>query len=333
MKRKTVANLTHPNMTPPIQCELFVPAPPSITLHQEDFPALRSLLRPAQLQQREAMTPAAWLCRRFGIKRQQDMPSAPYAALGDGLPAQQGYWLHADPISLLLQGDSFLLAEAAATLEFSQSRRLVETLNTHFADCGMRFYVATPRHWYLCLTLPPALHTHEFTEVLSHDMQDFLPRGRDALHWLRWLNELQMLLHDHPVNIELETQGLLPVHSVWLWGGGNLVAGPALDLCVWADDALLRGLALASACKLFALPQTAEAWLTQAAGKAHFVALPTLSLAIARDWLATLYNAVHRGRIALTLHLARQQVSSYTLDRRDFLKFWRQARRLEEYFG
>lgn len=320
-------------MTVTAQCDLFLPVPSAAALHGADFPALRALLRPARLLQREAMTAPVWLCRRFGVAPQQDMPSAPYAALGDGLPAQEGYWLHADPVALLLQRDGFVLAEAAATLQLSRSRRLAETLNRHFADCGMHFYVAAPRRWYLRLTLPPALQTCEIARVLGRNIRDFLPGGADGLHWHRRLNELQMLLHEHPVNVELEAEGMPAVNSVWLWGGGSLAALPAHDLRVWADDALPRGLALASGCALYGLPRTAEDWLAQAGGGAHHVVLPAWSAAICREWLAPLQDAVRRGRIELTLHLAGERIGSHALARRDFLKFWRRPRPLEAYLG
>ncbi len=319
-------------MTSPPQCDLFLPVPPALPRSQ-DFPALRALLHPARLLRREAVTPSAWLCRRFGVEPQQDMPSAPYAALGDGLPAEEGCWLHADPVALVLRRDSFLLAEAADTLRLSQAQQLTEALNAHFAQAGLRFYVAAPRRWYLQLARAPALHTHDLAQVLGRDIQPFLPRGRDGLHWYRRLNELQMLLHDHPVNMELEAQGQLPVNSVWLWGGGSLAAVPPRGLRVWADDPLARGLALASGCGLSELPETAEDWLARAQGAAHWLVLPALSARQEHDWFAPLHEALRRGRIALTLHLAGRQVGSYAVSRRDRLKFWRRPCSWEEVLG
>ncbi len=48
----------------------------------------------------------AWLCRLFGVMQQV---SAPFSAMGDGLDARQGYWLHADPVHLALMRDFFIL--------------------------------------------------------------------------------------------------------------------------------------------------------------------------------------------------------------------------------
>jgi hypothetical protein len=57
------------------------------------------------------------------------------------------------------------------------------------------------------------------------------------------VNELQMLLHEHPVNEGRAARGLPPVNSVWLWGIGAArdplvrVRGELLS-----DDAWLAGL-------------------------------------------------------------------------------------------
>ncbi len=54
-----------------------------------------------------------------------------------------------------------------------------------------------------------------------------LPSGADAGTWKRWQNEIEMLLHAHPVNIAREAEGLLPANGVWFWGGGRLAdVGP-----------------------------------------------------------------------------------------------------------
>lgn len=39
--------------------------------------------------------------------------------------------------------------------------------------------------------------------------------------WRRLTNELQMLWYDHPVNVERYAAGLVPVNSLWLFGGAS----------------------------------------------------------------------------------------------------------------
>jgi hypothetical protein len=61
------------------------------------------------------------------------------------------------------------------------------------------------------------------------------------------MNEIQMLLHDHPVNRAREADGKWPINSVWFWGGGRhlpLEAPPFSQLA--AGHALARALAQAA---------------------------------------------------------------------------------------
>lgn len=268
---------------------------------------------------------------------------APFAALGDGLQPD-GYWLCADPVSLVLHRDSFALAECTPALRLEQAQQLVDALNRHFAADGMRFHAADARRWYLSLAQRPELRTHPLAQVLGRDIQPYLPQGGDGLKWHGLLNELQMLLHAHPVNADLEQDGAMQVNSVWLWGGGELAAGaPQPDLSVWADGALARGLALAHQSRLAALPSSAQDWLRQAheAGE-HLIVRPPLVLAeqqqklerLENDWFAPLLEMLRKGSVArLTLHLAGETVNSFTVTRTDLWKIWHRARPLEDYLG
>jgi hypothetical protein len=47
-----------------------------------------------------------------------------------------------------------------------------------------------------------------------------LPQGADAQVLKRFGAELEMWLHEHPVNEARRMRGELPVSTLWLWGGG-----------------------------------------------------------------------------------------------------------------
>ena len=71
---------------------------------------------------------------------------------------------------------------------------------------------------------------------------DYLPAGENAADFRRLQSEIEMALHDHPVNVERQIRGSPPVNSLWLWGGGyapesRVDPHPPL----FADDPLLRG--------------------------------------------------------------------------------------------
>jgi hypothetical protein len=82
-------------------------------------------------------------------------------------------------------------------------------------------------------------------DALGRDVFDRLPRGPGSGAVRRLLNEIQMVLHDHPVNRARVSRGLAPVNSVWPWGWATGAAVPPLRWrgCVYGDHPYARGLA------------------------------------------------------------------------------------------
>lgn len=283
----------------------------------------------------------AWLCQQFGVARQQDWPLAPFACLAEDMQAEAGYWLCATPAHLVLQRDSFALADAA--LDLPQAQALVQALNAHFSPDGLHFHAPHAQRWYLHLPQAPQLQTVPYAQALGRDIQPLLPRGGDALHWHRWLNELQMLLHAHPVNQAREEAGQLPINSVWLWGGGELPSGtPREDIAVHADDPAVRGLAKAHGCSWAPLPAAARDWRAAAASQ-QLIVLNPLDLSdpqaalenLDAQWLAPLLAELRAGRIArLSLWLeGTHDLRGFTLARGDLYRFWRRASTLKAALG
>jgi hypothetical protein len=330
-----------------ITCQLLVPGILQALGSASEVPAaLRTMLRFARSGAAVEGDDHAWRCRLFGIVQQQDWPVAPYASLAEGLVPGPHYWLCAEPVHLLLQRDSFAVAAGADfSLTSDQSGEIVESLNRHFAGDGMLFFAPDPARWYLRLASVPNLQTRPFCAVAGRDIQAHMPRGADALQWHRCLNEIQMLLHDHPVNQHLEQQDRLPVNSLWLWGGGTLgrpTAQPGMT--VWANDPLTVGLAEAVGAAPNPLPLAAADWLGQYhAREDHLIVLDRLDASapphrlevLEREWFAPLLEALRAGRLGrLELHLGgTQAVRTFFLTRNDLYKFWRRPGKLEPFLG
>jgi hypothetical protein len=181
-----------------------------------------------------------------------DLPpdSAPYAALrmaGSGGEAGDACWMCADPVHLRFARESLVLTDRhELDLAAGEARQLVDALNGAFADVG-EFKIATPGEWNLRLHTAPQLVTHAVAQVLGRSIEPFLPGGPDGAQWRRTINEMQMLLHTHPVNAAREVQGRLAINSVWPWGTGSLTARlPLRHETVFAETPLARGLARAS---------------------------------------------------------------------------------------
>ncbi|HXF07288.1 MAG TPA: hypothetical protein VNK45_01975 [Candidatus Acidoferrales bacterium] len=176
---------------------------------------------------------------------------APWAALsywGDTGAPPAGPLLRADPLHLQAGTQHHVhFDQARLHLDAEESAALLASLNALLQTDGMALEAPTPGRWYLHLPAAPEIATQPLSHGLALGASLWAPRGPDATRFKGLLTELQMLLHDHPVNTARERLGQLPVNSLWLWGEGALPAdGHApFDLIV-GGDALARGLALAS---------------------------------------------------------------------------------------
>lgn len=163
----------------------------------------------------------AVVAMQHGLVPKPDYPIAPIAANADGLPVGDDYWFRADPVHLLLQRDSFSLSEPVPLQVLrDHAESIIASLNQHFAQDGMVFMVGNSGAWYLRLNRIPEIKTNLPSVALDRNIYSFMPQGAEASAWLSSLNELQMLLHDHPVNLQRESHHEAAINSVWLSGGG-----------------------------------------------------------------------------------------------------------------
>lgn len=71
---------------------------------------------------------------------------------------------------------------------------------------------------------------------------EYLPAGEAAAAYHMLTSELQMALHEHEVNLRRESEGLMPVNSIWLWGGGKAPEKTVRILPpLFGEDPLLQG--------------------------------------------------------------------------------------------
>lgn len=185
----------------------------------------------------------------------EEVPAGAVSCLGDTGTHPEGYWLRADPVHLRATlRDLFLEPPRSLGMTMDEAERLAQDIGRHFADRGWRLVIATPERWYL--QAPAArLRTHSTFDAAGRNVNEFLPSGDDARSWRAILNELQMLLHEHPVNRQRESEGRPEINSLWFWGGGTLpeCAGSQWHR-VWSDDPLVKGLAALSQTPVSPLP-------------------------------------------------------------------------------
>jgi len=149
-------------------------------------------------------------------------PVAPLAALGAGVDAGDDYVLCADPVHLEADRDEVVLLQRVDDLSAADATKLAATLDRHFAGDDLRFVPARPDAWFARREQTPDLVTTPFDAAHRRSLFASLPSGADSGTWKRWQNEIEMLLHEHPVNATRDAQGLPAANGIWFWGGGRL---------------------------------------------------------------------------------------------------------------
>lgn len=171
-------------------------------------------------------------------------PAGPCSApLRDGRPAQ-GTWARAEPVHLLTALDHLqLAAPVPMPLAEDELAALRATLDEQLAGSGFQLHDGGHGGWVVECPAGCDFTALEPAQAVGRNLRDCLPDGRDAVRIRALVNELQMLLHEHPVNERREARGLPAVNSLWLWGAGD-TAEPLGSAAGWlvTDDAWLAGL-------------------------------------------------------------------------------------------
>lgn len=79
----------------------------------------------------------------------------------------------------------------------------------------------TADKWHLTLSDAPKVGFAALADVVGRTVQPYLPKGDAARDWIQLWNEVQMQLHECPLNEQRALAGKLPVNSVWFWGLGD----------------------------------------------------------------------------------------------------------------
>ena len=291
------------------------------------------------------------LFEAFGVDvpDEDDAPVAAVTRQWDKGDAGDHYWLRADPVHLRADRDRLvMLGNTSLTLTPDEQAQLVDELNVLLSEDGYVLDAANARRWYLRAPRDPALCTTSLGDAIGQDVLHCMPRGADARRWRGLLNEVQMVLHASPVNQAREAARLTPINSLWFWGGGRLPpSASAAWSQVWSNEALAAGLAALTHTPCASLPADADEWLQDDTAGAQLVVIDgareaahmgdveawqAFLHALHEAWLAPLYEAVKRRRVAqATLYAADGR--AFRLDARAARRWWVRARPIATWDG
>lgn len=317
-----------------------LPGADSRTVIVQHCPALARLLSRAQRAiERADADSLHYRLLGYALSATHDLPDAWLSYQFDTGVVAPGPLLCADPIYLRADQSRLLLFGAEQlNITTDEASELSEAFNRHYAAQGLRLELPTPIRGYLHLEQAPAIRTTPLAQVMGRNVDARLPAGPDARRWHRFLNEVQMLFHDHPVNRAREARGQPLINGLWLWGGGRpLTAAPSDWQRIWSSDPALRGLAWLNGIQSGEPPAQASDWLNDVVDGRHMVCLDALRRAAAyadlenwivetqrleRDWFAPLERALRQGRLR-GLWLYPDDGCSYRVTRWDLLCFWK----------
>jgi hypothetical protein len=336
--------------------ELIWPEPDDRdTLDGLACPALETLFARSRLGRQPPQSLEATLSDAFG--HAQAAPYAAFRLLGEsGIDVEAGdqCWVAADPVHLRFHQEHLILADSGSFgIALDEAQALAGSLSMHLADVG-RFHVATAERWYLQLAdtlLADGFDSPPLSAVAGRSIEGLLAETSQARSLRKLLNEIQMLMHAHPINQLRENAGRLPINSLWLWGAGSLPPRTDSDApCrfdgVWSSDPLALGLARAAGVPTHRVPVEAATLLEHAAADtSHLVVLDDLLgpvhyengehyrgavAALEKRWFAPLHAALSAGKIR---QLRIEASTAYALlawecRRSDLWKVWRRPQPL-----
>jgi hypothetical protein len=231
-------------------------------------------------------------------------------------------------------------------MDAEEAAALADAVRDHFPQLAANLRSPVPTRWYLGADEPFGLDTTAPADAIGDDVDRNLPRGAGRRQWLGFVNEVQMLWFEHPVNQARERRGEPVVSSLWLHGPGRLPE-PGLPGCSSASGGgeLLAGLAALAGIRWIPAGADGSRWMESTADGHWLLVLDQLlgaaqagdpfgwRDAIARldaDWLAPLDLALRSGRIdGIDLRWPSDGgLSTVHVAASDRFRFWRARRPL-----
>lgn len=272
----------------------------------------------------------------FGLEPRGDLPVAALTHVSDrrGPSAGDYYWLRADPVTVWADmARVFMTSHGFADLDPGDRDEIENCIRGVLQREGFDLHADHPERWCIPLSSPLEFSFTPLDDALGMDLGDALPDHPEARHWRRILTEIQVALHNCPVNMRRRSAGRREINSVWFWGGGFLPDATRSHLVgsVFADDAVSRGLGIISDCRVRPLQEFADANLAEV-GETVLVDWQADPVA-AESALAELESMAGR----LVKLVASRQVELLVYDgggtgrcfgRSESRRFWRRRRRL-----
>jgi hypothetical protein len=265
------------------------------------------------------------------------LPAGALTRSVDATDAAGALWLRADPAFVMADAVTLrLLACGNLSVSGEEAAAFAQALQPLFAEMGFEFDASHAQRWYLRCAMDAKLPTFSPPEdALGDDLARHLPEGENARRWRSLLNEVQIVLTQHPANARRAQRGLPPVNSLWFWGAGIMPDSVRCEFAqVYSDDEIVAALAASARVAKFASPADVRELFSASSASASTSenAKVLIDLAHCRDsaqlesdWFAPIDAALKQRRID-RLDLRFESGEHIVFKPAHRWRFWRRAK-------
>ena len=164
-------------------------------------------------------------------------------AYGMGVPINEGEVVFR--CNLVAVRDGRMWSYSCGHISTGEAQALIASLNEKLSNDEIHFYPGVS-YRHICkikgredILLASCTPPHDI-----HDkaIDEFLPKGSGSDFLKELMTRSELVLYDHPVNIERKTRGDIPATMAWLfWGSGKIPDMPAFKEVYGLDAAMISG--------------------------------------------------------------------------------------------
>ena len=218
------------------------------------YPALERAWTRGRSASIQAPTPNHLRFSLFGIEPEGELPVAALTHVNDrnARPGNDYFWLRADPVTMWADMARVIMtSHGFADLDPYERNEIEICVRDVLRQEGIDLHGDHPERWCIALQSPIEFAFTPLDEALGMDVAEALPGHPEARHWRRILNEVQVAMHNCPVNVRRRAAGKREINSVWFWGGGFMPDAAEHDVLdtVYSENAVSRGLAIINDCR------------------------------------------------------------------------------------
>lgn len=229
--------------------ELIIPGLFDLPLNELDreflernLPCLNAILRYGVRLNNQAYDLDSMLAQSLGLSPKQSLPLA--QAFVEEPSSDEGSYILCRAVHLKADMRNAIVLPLDKHDETTDHISiLINDLNELFkVDCDIKpvsnqLYLAHFKHCNI-----PHIYPH-YLSILGKKANQYMEQSKAMLPWYQLVNEIQMFMHGHEVNQQRLENGLLPINSLWCWGGGQLPELPGSRIQWFTDDEILRSFA------------------------------------------------------------------------------------------